>query len=55
MNNKTNTASIAIDELGKVMGGNEIGPRKPKLPFPTGTPPYNPNPFPTTFTPIISY
>lgn len=55
MNNQTNTASIAIDELVKIMGGTEIGPKKPKFPFPTGTPPYNPNPFPKSFPPIFSY
>lgn len=53
MNNQTNTASIAIDELGKIMGGLDvIGPKKPKFPVPT-TPPYNP--FPKPFPPIISY
>ena len=50
MNNQTNTASITIDELGKVMGGTEIGPKKPKLP--TGTPPYNPYPVPNPFPQI---
>ncbi len=55
MSNQTNTASIAIDELGKVMGGTAIGPRRPKFPIPTGTPPYNPFPRPTTTTTTIFF
>ena len=52
MNNQTTTASMSIDEQEKVMGGLEIGPRRPKFPIPIGTPPYNPLP-PITIGTII--
>ncbi len=48
MNNQPKTASIAIDELGKIMGGTAIiGPKKPIII--TTTPPYNPFPNPTSY------